>query len=59
MEKESFTYIICSREKTNTEGTYYDINFGGFGNNAKHYKIDVLNFIVNNTLLETRGFMIF
>jgi len=59
MEKESFTYIICSREKTNTEGTYYDIDFGGFGNNAKHYKIDVLNFIVNNTLLETRGFMIF
>ena len=59
MEKESFTYIICSREKTNTEGTYYDIDFGGFGNNEKHYKIDVLNFIVNNTLLETRGFMIF
>ena len=59
MEKESFTYMICSQEKTNIEGTYYDIDFGGFGNNNENYKIDVLNFIVNNTLLETRGFMIF
>jgi len=59
MEKESFTYIICSQEKTNTEGTHYDIDFGGFGNNNENYKIDVLNFIVNDTLLEPRGFMIF
>ena len=59
MEKESFTYMICSQEKTNTEGTYYDIDFGGFGNNNENYKIDVINFIVNDTLLESHGYMVF
>jgi hypothetical protein len=59
MEKESFTYILCSQEKTNTDGTFWDIDFGRFGNNATNYKIDVLNFIVNDTLLTSRGYMVF
>jgi hypothetical protein len=59
MEKESFTYMLCSQEKTNADGTFYDIDFGGFSNDAENYKIDVLNFIANDTFLSARGYMVF
>ena len=51
LHDESFTYMICSDERTNGQGIditflthFYDINFGGFSEPYEDYKVDVLHF---------------
>ena len=50
LEDESFTYMISSDEKTNTDGVYnyYDIRFGGFSEPYDNYKVEVISFAAVN-----------
>ena len=47
---ESFTYMISSDERTNTDAlyNYYDIKFGGFSEPYDNYKVDVISFAAVN-----------
>ena len=49
-EDESFTYMISSDEKTNTDAVcnYYDIRFGGFSEPYDNYKVEVISFAAVN-----------
>ena len=50
LEDESFTYMISSDERTNTDAVYnyYDIKFGGFSEPYDNYKVDVISFAAVN-----------
>ena len=48
---ESFTYVICSDDRTNNiinNGAgltyFYDVNFGGFSEPYENYRVDVISF---------------
>lgn len=59
MEKESFTYTICSTEYVqiiNNQEYYIDI--GGFGSKFNNFHIEVLNCIVNQGVDPADGFLI-
>jgi hypothetical protein len=60
MEKESFNYTISSDDRTNTLANqiYYDVDFGGFSNNHDDYRVEVVNYILNGSVLETNGYLI-
>jgi len=59
MEKESFNYMISSNDRVNTTANqiYYDIDFGGLSSQHSDYKIEVVNCIVNGSVLEELGFI--
>ena len=65
LHDESFTYMICSNERTNvpTEPEYltnfYDINFGGFNEPYEEYKVDVLSFACAGGIPVGTGYYIF
>ena len=51
LENESFTYVICSDDRTNNitnNGAgltyFYDVNFGGFSEPYENYRVDVISF---------------
>ena len=50
LHDESFTYMLCSNERTNFLDNpdnltyYYDLNFGGFREPYEEYKVEVLSF---------------
>ena len=50
--KNSFTYVISSDERTNTEANpaYYDIDFGGFSGKNQDYYCEVLSFSMNGKI---------
>jgi hypothetical protein len=60
MEKETFNNTISSDDRNNTAANqiYYDIDFGGFSNNHDDYKIEVVNCILNGSVLESNGYLI-
>jgi hypothetical protein len=43
VEKDAFTYMICSDDKINASNDFYDIDFGGFELPYDNYKCEVLN----------------
>jgi hypothetical protein len=47
--KNSFTYVISSEERKNTDANqiYYDIDFGGFSGQNQNYNCEVLSFSIN------------
>ena len=47
--KNSFTYVISSDERKNTDANqiYYDIDFGGFSGKNQDYYCEVLSFTIN------------
>ena len=46
LHDETFTYMICSDDRTNTDGVYnyYDVKFGGFSEPYEEYKVEVISF---------------
>ena len=64
MDSNSFTYVISSDERKNTDANqiYYDIDFGGFPGIAKTYNCEVLSFTINgriHTTPATIGYLMF
>ena len=62
--KNSFTYVISSDERKNTDANpiYYDIDFGGFSGKNQDYNCEVLSFSINgmtNTAPVGIGYLIF
>lgn len=62
--KKSFTYVISSDERTNTEANqiFYDIDFGGFSGKNQDYNCEVLSFSINGRTTATpadTGFFMF
>ena len=47
--KNSFTYVISSEERKNTDANQisYDIDFGGFSGQNQNYNCEVLSFSIN------------
>ena len=47
--KNSFTYVISSEERKNTDSNQisYDIDFGGFSRKNQDYHCEVLSFSIN------------
>ena len=58
MEKEAFKYTISSDDRMNTcaNQIYYD--FGGFQSNHDNYKVEVVNCIMNGSVLDSNGYLI-
>ena len=50
--KNSFTYVISSDERKNTDANqiYYDIDFGGFSGKNQDYYCEVLSFSINGKI---------
>ena len=50
LHDETFTYMICSDDRTNTDGVYnyYDVKFGGFSEPYNEYKVEVISFAAVN-----------
>ena len=62
--KKSFTYVISSDERTNTEANqiFYDIDFGGFSGKNQNYICEVLSFSISGRTTATPaeiGFFMF
>ena len=53
--KNSFTYVISSDERKNTDANqiYYDIDFGGFSGQNQNYNCEVLSFTINGKITAT------
>jgi hypothetical protein len=61
MNKDSFTYIISSEDRTNTAPNQldYNINFGGFGLPYENYKIEVLDCVIDPYTIDiSTGYLI-
>jgi len=62
MDIESFNYVISSDDRTNTTANqvFYDIDFGGFADSPfDDYYVEVLQIILNGSVLDTNGYLIF
>ena len=65
LHDESFTYMICSNDRTNDPTNpdnltnFYDINFGGFNEPYEEYKVDVLSFSCAGGIPVATGYYIF
>ena len=62
--KNSFTYVISSEERKNTDANQisYDIDFGGFSEKNQDYHCEVLSLTINgmvNTTPATIGYFMF
>ena len=53
--KNSFTYVISSDERKNTDANqiYYDIDFGGFSEKNQDYHCEVLSLTINARVTTT------
>jgi hypothetical protein len=64
LHDESFTYMLCSDERTNADDpvyltNFYDLPFGGFREPYEEYKVEVLSFVCGGGIPLATGYYIF
>ena len=57
--ENSFIYTLSSDDRVNTAANqiYYDIDFGGFNYSSDDYYLEVINCVVNGSVLLSNGYL--